>query len=62
MPFVRCLRCVLASFLGIRRGAPAAADLEQVSPAALIITGVLTAAALVATLVSLARWVAGGVA
>lgn len=60
MPFVRCLRSVLASFLGIRRSAQAAADLEHVSPATLIVTGVLTAAVLVLTLVSLARWVAGG--
>ncbi|HEX6794902.1 MAG TPA: c-type cytochrome [Casimicrobiaceae bacterium] len=56
---LRLLRAVLWSFLGVRRGADAARDIEAVPPHLLILAGVFVAAFFVAAIVFLVSIVAG---
>ena len=56
---LRLLRAVLWSFLGVRRGADAARDIEAVPPHLLILAGVFVAAFFVVAIVFLVRIVVG---
>lgn len=56
---LRLLRAVLWSFVGVRRGADAARDIEAVPPHLLILTGVLVAALFMAGVVALVRVIVG---
>lgn len=58
MSFLRYIHAVLWGFAGIRRGKGAATDAERLSPAGLVLAGIGIAAALVVTLVSIARFLA----
>lgn len=53
---LRCLRAVLWSFFGIRRRAGAQAEIEGLSPLALIATGVFLAGCFVLILLTVAHW------
>ena len=54
---VQTLRAVAWSFLGIRRSADYAADVQRLNPVHLVIAGVFCAALFVAALVLLVKWV-----
>jgi cytochrome c553 len=56
---LRLLRAVLWSFLGVRRRAEAARDIEAVPPHLLILTGVVVAALIMVCIVALVRVIAG---
>jgi hypothetical protein len=58
----RYFRAVLWGFFGIRRGAGAQQEIGRLSPVALALTGLATAALLVGALMTLARWLAGSIA
>jgi hypothetical protein len=57
--FVQTLRAVGWSFFGVRRSADQAHDIQKLNPVHVIIAGVLAAAAFIAALVMLVRWVVG---
>ena len=54
---VQTFRAVAWSFLGIRRSADYAADVQRLNPVHLVIAGVFCAALFVAALVLLVKWV-----
>ena len=53
------IKAVAWSFFGVRRSAGHAQDVGKLNPVHLVMTGVLLAAAFVATLVLLVNWVVG---
>ena len=56
---MQTFRAVAWSFLGIRRSADYAADVQRLNPVHLVIAGVFCAALFVAALVLLVKWVVG---
>ncbi len=54
---LQTLRAVAWSFLGIRRSADYAADVQRLNPVHVVIAGVFGAALFVAVLVVLVKWV-----
>ncbi|MBL8301409.1 MAG: DUF2970 domain-containing protein [Ideonella sp.] len=59
---LRYLQAVLWSFFGIRRHAGARADMAELRPLPLIVTGLVLAAVLVGVLLVAARAASGGLA
>jgi cytochrome c553 len=59
MRFLRLLRAVIWSFIGVRRGADAARDIEAARPAAIVVIGVLVAATLVIGIAALVHGIVG---
>jgi len=57
--FVQTLRAVGWSFFGVRRSDGLAHDVQKLNPVHVVIAGVLAAAAFIAALVLLVRWVVG---
>ena len=53
------LKAVAWSFIGIRRGADHEADATRLNPVHVIIAGLLMAAVVVLTLITIVRWVTG---
>ena len=56
---LQTLRAVAWSFLGIRRAADHAQDMQKLNPVHVIVAGVFSAALFVLALVLLVRWVIG---
>ncbi|MCC7152238.1 MAG: DUF2970 domain-containing protein [Rubrivivax sp.] len=56
---LEALRAVVWSFCGIRGGAAYERDVQRLSPLQVIVAGLVAAAALIAALILLVRWVVG---
>lgn len=57
--FVQTVRAVAWSFLGIRRSAGYAEDVQKLNPVHVIVAGIIGAALFIVALVLLVRWVVG---
>lgn len=58
-PLLRVLRTVFWSFFGVRRRADNETDLASITPAQVIVAGVIGAAIFVTTLILLVRFIVG---
>lgn len=58
--FLQTLSAVLWSFFGVRKGRDHDADMAQLNPVHVIVTGVLAGVAFVLSLVLLVRMILGG--
>ena len=56
---LQTVRAVGWSFFGVRRSADQAQDIQKLNPVHVVVAGVLAAAAFIAALVVLVRWVVG---
>lgn len=59
LSFGQTARAVAWSFLGIRRRAGYEQDVQSINPVHVIVAGIVAAAAFIATLVVVVRWVVG---
>ena len=57
--FLQTVRAVAWSFLGIRRSAGYAEDVQKLNPVHVIVAGIIGAVMFIAALVLLVRWVVG---
>ncbi|MBA4177900.1 MAG: hypothetical protein C0505_15290 [Leptothrix sp. (in: Bacteria)] len=57
--FLQTMQAVAWSFFGVRRSADQAQDVQKLNPVHVLAAGVLAAAAFVALLVMLVRWIVG---